>query len=133
LDPGCGGDRWAFAVVLVLTVPAYVQGYSFTKLADSADDGLDPTSLGCASINDRGDVAFRAGRVASDGFNTIPGIYRVNAADGSLTTIVEDAKRFVTIGFNPSMNDLGQVSFAARVDGRSNQTRNPSCREAGRS
>lgn len=38
-------------------------------------------------------------------------------ADGSLTTIAEDAKRFATLGFNPSMNDLGQVSFAARIDG----------------
>jgi hypothetical protein len=64
--------------------------YNFTKVADSAEDGFDPFSFGCTSINTRGDVAFRAGRVAPDGFNTIPGIYRVNAADGSLTTIVED-------------------------------------------
>jgi hypothetical protein len=90
--------------------------YTFTKVADSAEDSFDPFSFGCASINTRGDVAFKAGRVAPDGFNTIPGIYRVNA-DGSLTTITEDQKRFVTIGFNPSINDSGQVSFAARMDG----------------
>jgi hypothetical protein len=91
--------------------------YNFTKAADSAEDGFDPFSFGCTSINARGDVAFRAGRAAPDGSNPIPGIYRVNAADGSLTTIAEDEKRFVSIGNNPSMNDLGQVSFAARLDG----------------
>jgi hypothetical protein len=104
------------ALVLVATAsPAYAQGYEFTKVADSAEDAFDPFSFGCATINERGDIAFRAGRVAPDGFNTIPGIYRANA-DGTLTTIAEDAKRFVTIGFNPSMNDAGQVSFAARLD-----------------
>ena len=82
----------------------------------STADDFEPFSFGCATINARGDIAFKAGRLASDGFNTIPGIYRVKA-DGSLTTIAEDAKRFVTLGFNPSMNDLGQVSFAARIDG----------------
>jgi hypothetical protein len=85
-------------------------------VADSAADGFEPFSFGCASINKPGDIAFKAGRLAPDGFNTIPGIYRANA-DGSLTTIAEDQKRFRTIGFNPSMNDLGQVSFAARLDG----------------
>jgi hypothetical protein len=89
--------------------------YTFTKVADSVEDGFDPNSLGCAAINTPGDIAFRAGRLAPDGFNTIPGIYRANA-DGTLTTIAEDPKRFQTIGFNPSINDSGQVSFAARLD-----------------
>jgi hypothetical protein len=90
--------------------------YTFTKVADSTEDGFDPNNFGCAAINARGDIAFRAGRLAPDGFNTIPGIYRANA-DGTLTTIAEDQKRFVSIGFNPSINDSGQVSFAARLDG----------------
>ena len=90
--------------------------YTFTRVADSVEDGFDPNSFGCAAINTRGDIAFRAGRLAPDGFNTIPGIYRVNA-DGTLTTIAEDQKRFVFIGSNPSINDSGQVSFAARLDG----------------
>jgi hypothetical protein len=111
------GAMAGLALVAVLAGPVSAQGYTFTKLADSAEDGFDPFSFGCAATNARGDVAFRAGRPAPDGFNTIPGIYRINA-DGSLTTIVEDDKRFVQIGFNPSMNDLGEVSFAARVDGR---------------
>jgi hypothetical protein len=90
--------------------------YTFTKVADSVEDGFDPNSFGCAAINTPGDIAFKAGRLAPDGFNTIPGIYRANA-DGTLTTIAEDPKRFQTIGFNPSINDSGQVSFAARLDG----------------
>jgi hypothetical protein len=111
------GAMAGLVVVAMLAGPAAAQGYTFTKVADSAEDGFDPFSFGCATTNARGDVAFRAGRPAPDGFDTIPGIYRINA-DGSLTTIVEDDRRFVQIGFNPSMNDLGQVSFAARVDGR---------------
>jgi hypothetical protein len=90
--------------------------YTFTKVADSVEDGFDPFSFGCAAINSPGDIAFKAGRLAPDGINTIHGIYRANA-DGTLTTIAEDPKRFQTIGFNPSINDSGQVSFAARLDG----------------
>jgi hypothetical protein len=90
--------------------------YTFTKVADSVEDGFDPFSFGCAAINSPGDIAFKAGRLAPDGLNTIHGIYRANA-DGTLTTIAEDPKRFQTIGFNPSINDSGQVSFAARLDG----------------
>jgi hypothetical protein len=106
-------------VVLMMLFTVYVYGqqsYTFTKVADSVEDGFDPFNFGCSTINNGGDIAFRAGRLAPDGFNTIPGIYRINA-DGTLTTIAEDATRFVFIGFNPSMNDLGQVSFAARLDG----------------
>jgi hypothetical protein len=105
----------ALVLVTALATPAFAQQYSFIKVADSTEDGFDPFSFGCASINSGGDIAFRAGRPHPDGFNTIHGIYRANA-DGSLTTIAENDKRFVQIGFNPSMNDLGQVSFAARID-----------------
>jgi hypothetical protein len=93
-----------------------LEPYNFTKVADSVEDGFDPSSFGCAAINTRGDIAFKTGRLGPDGFNTIHGIYRANA-DGTLTTIAEDPKRFRTIGFNPSINDSGQVSFAARLDG----------------
>ena len=105
----------ALALVFALGSPASAQAYTFTKVADSATDNFEPFSFGCATMNSRGDVAFRAGRLAADGFNTVPGIYRVNA-DGSLTIIAENQKRFGFIGRNPSMNDLGQVSFAARID-----------------
>ena len=105
----------AAAMLLAPALPAHAQEVTFTKVADSTVDGFDPFSFGCATINAGGQVAFRAGRLAPDGFNTIPGIYRVDP-DGTLTTIVEDQKRFGFIGRNPSMNDAGEVSFAARVD-----------------
>ncbi|MBA3431230.1 MAG: hypothetical protein H0U16_07100 [Actinobacteria bacterium] len=58
-------------MLLAALAAAYAQGYTFTKVADSAEDGFDPFSFGCSSINNRGDIAFRAGRLAPDGFNTI--------------------------------------------------------------
>ena len=109
------GVALTLALVTALAAPAQAQAYTFDKVADSATDGFDPFSFGCASINAGGDIAFRAGRLAEDGFNTVDGIYRVNAADGSITTIAEEGKRFAFLGNNPSMNDLGQVSFAARL------------------
>jgi hypothetical protein len=105
--------------------------YDFTEVADSTEDSFDPFSFGCATKNAAGDVAFKAGRLAPDGFNTIAGIYRVNV-DGRLTTIVENQKRFRTIGFNPSMNDLGQVYFAARLGGGSKPDNEASFRGNGR-
>jgi hypothetical protein len=111
-----GGLAIALGAMLSTVQAQTAPQYTFTRVADSAEDGFDPNSFGCAAINNRGDIAFRAGRPAPDGFNTIPGIYRANA-DGSLTTIAEDQKRFVSIGFNPSINNAGQVSFAARLDG----------------
>src|SRR5215216_4885272 len=107
------------ALVLSALVPEVslaAAKYTFTKVADSARDGFDPNAFGCASINNRGDIAFRAGRTSSDGLNSFDGIYRANA-DGTLTTIAEDPDReqFGFLGRNPSMNDLGQVSFAANL------------------
>jgi hypothetical protein len=104
----------AMALLTALAVSAYAAPprYRFTKAADSTRDGFDPFRFECSSINNRGDIAFRAGRPAP---NSTDGIYRVNAADGSLTTIVEDAARFNFIGRNPSMNDSGAVSFAANL------------------
>jgi hypothetical protein len=104
------------AGLIAPALPARAQDFTFVKLADSTEDGFEPFSFGCATINASGAVAFRAGRLAPDGFNTIPGIYRVDP-DGTLITIVEDDKRFGFIGRNPSMNDAGVVSFAARIDG----------------
>src|SRR5919197_345455 len=90
--------------------------YTFTKVADSVRDDFNPNSFTCASINNRGDIAFRAGRTSADGLNSFDGIYRVNA-DGTLTTIAEDPNRktFGFLGNFPSMNDLGDVSFAANL------------------
>jgi hypothetical protein len=121
--------RWlAVATLTTLTTlgtlaaPGYAQGYEFTKVADSARDDFNPNSFTCASINNRGDIAFRAGRTSADGLNSFDGIYRANA-DGSITTIAEDPrrKRFGFLGNFPSINDLGQVSFAANLRPGSDQ------------
>ncbi|MGH3145842.1 MAG: DUF7453 family protein [Rubrobacter sp.] len=96
--------------------------YRFVKVADSADDGFDPFSFGCSTINTRGDVAFRAGRMTGDGFDTVDGIYRANADGRPLTTIVENGRRYDFVGRNPSMNDSGEVSFAARLEREDRQT-----------
>lgn len=105
----------AVGLVATLAGPAHAaEGYQFVKLADSATDGFDPFSFGCAAINASNQVAFRAGRVADDGFSTVDGIYRVDPGDERIVTIVEDGRRFDFIGRNPSINDSGEVSFAAR-------------------
>jgi hypothetical protein len=107
------------AVALLLALSAAAQAapkYTFTKVADSVRDDFNPNSFVCSTINNRGDIAFRAGRTSSDGLNSFDGIYRANA-DGTLTTIAEDPTRskFGFLGNNPSMNDLGDVSFAANL------------------
>src|SRR5919109_2274388 len=107
----------ALALVLALAAAAaHAAPYTFTKVADSARDNFNPNSFTCSSINNRGDIAFRAGRTSPDGLNSFDGIYCANA-DGTLTTIVEDPQRerFGFLGNNPSMNDLGDVSFAANL------------------
>jgi hypothetical protein len=104
----------AIALVLALAAGAQAASYRFTKVADSARDDFNPNSFTCSSINNRADVAFKAGRTSADGLNSFDGIYRANA-DGTLTTIAEDPRRFGFLGNNPSMNDLGDVSFAANL------------------
>jgi hypothetical protein len=107
------------ALGLLLALAAVAQGaprYTFTKVVDSSRDDFNPNAFTCASINNRGDIAFKAGRTSPDGLNSFDGIYRANG-DGSLTTIVEDPdrRRFGFLGNFPSMNDLGDVSFAANL------------------
>jgi hypothetical protein len=106
----------SLALLSVLAAPAYAAEYRFTKVADSARDDFNPNSFTCASINNPGDIAFRAGRTSADGLNSFDGIYRANA-DGSLTTIAEDPdrSRFGFLGNFLSLNDLGDVSFAANL------------------
>jgi hypothetical protein len=102
------------AAALAPAISVAGAGYTFTKVVDSARDDFNPNAFTCASINNRGDIAFKAGR--TDELNSFDGIYRANA-DGSLTTIAEDPdrERFGFLGNNPSMNDSGQVSFAANL------------------
>jgi hypothetical protein len=106
----------ALTLLGALAAPAQAANYTFTKVADSLRDDFNPESFTSSSINNRGDIAFKAGRTTPDGLNSFDGIYRANA-DGTLTTIVEDPDRdrFGFLGNNPSMNDLGDVSFAANL------------------
>src|SRR5262249_25574503 len=60
---------------MVGAAPAVAQGYTFTKVADSARDGFDPFSFECSSINNKGDIAFRTARPAKFG-PVILGVYR---------------------------------------------------------
>jgi hypothetical protein len=108
---------WAALILLgALAAPAQAATYVFTKVADSVRDDFNPESFTSSSINNAGEIAFRAGRTTADGLNSFDGIYRANA-DGTLTTVVEDPDRdrFGFLSNNPSMNDLGDVSFAANL------------------
>ena len=82
----------ASALTVTAAAPAHAATYTFVNVADSAELGFDPFSFGCATINNGGSIAIRAGRLAPDGFNTIPGIYRANR-DGSLSVIAADRCR----------------------------------------
>jgi hypothetical protein len=107
--------RRVLAIVLALTSAAVVaasaeaKDFKFTRIVDSSQ-GLTPD--GCPAINDAGEVAFKA---VSDQFEEA--IFRADKR--TLTTIVsESAAGFSFLGRNPSLNDVGQVSFAARLSGR---------------
>lgn len=93
--------------------PANAAGaYVFTKVVDSVTDdfNLQTLRISCPSINTRGDIAFKSDRGAAE-----DGIYRADAG-GGVTTIAEVApgSGFALLANgNPSMNNLGQVSFGA--------------------
>jgi hypothetical protein len=93
--------------------------YRFTKVADSFEDGFDPFSFECLSINNHGDIAFRTARVPAGVGSLIQGIYRADDGEGRsrrrrLTTIAEFGGGFDFLGQNPSINDAGEVAFAVR-------------------
>jgi hypothetical protein len=50
------GAMAGLALVATLAGPVSAQAYTFTKLADSTEDGFDPFRFGCAATNARGDV-----------------------------------------------------------------------------
>jgi hypothetical protein len=83
------------------------QAYVYTIVADSERDNFDPFDLGCPAINDAGVVAFRARR---DG--GVTGVFR--GRGGALAVIALSSRNnFNFIGFHPSINNTGAVSFAA--------------------
>jgi hypothetical protein len=98
------------AFVWVAASPLAAQEYEFVKIADSTDLELDPFEFGRATINARGDVAFRA---ADLNFQEI--IFR---GDGQTLVIITDENQTPGfIGRHPDINDAGQVSFAVNISG----------------
>jgi hypothetical protein len=105
--------RTAVAVLLAIALSAMLAtsteaapAYKFDEIVDSSQ-GLNPD--GCPAINGEGEVAFKA---VNDLF--VATIFR--AAGRALTPIADDTGELGFLGRNPSINDLGQVSFAARLD-----------------
>ena len=107
----------ALALVVAVGLQTAVHaagGYNFIKLVDHIDDNYSPRSFTCASINEAGDVAFKASRSAPDGLSFWDVIARVSRT-GAITTIVEDPDKaqFQFFGNTVSINDSGQTSFGA--------------------
>ena len=105
----------ALVVAVGLQTAAHAAGgYNFIKLVDHIDDNYSPRSFTCASINEAGDVAFKASRSAPDGLSFWDVIARVSRT-GAITTIVEDPDKaqFQFFGNTVSINDSGQTSFGA--------------------
>jgi hypothetical protein len=102
------------AVVAVQTAAHAAPGYNFIKLVDHVDDNYSPRSFTCASINETGDVAFKASRSAEDGLSSWDVIARVSRT-GVIATIVEDPDKtqFQFFSNFVSINDSGQTSFGA--------------------
>ena len=106
-------------VIVALAPPAAAQGYTFVKVADSADDGFDPIGFGCPAINSGGDIGFKADRIDPAAPRLIRGVYRANAAGlERLTTIAEFGGSFDFVDENTSISDTGQIAFAVRQDTR---------------
>jgi hypothetical protein len=105
----CRAGALLLAIALLAVLAASAEAapaYKFDKIVDSTQ-GLNPD--GCAAINSEGEVAFKA---VNDLF--VETIFR--ATGRTLTTIADDTGELGFLGRNPSLNDLGQVSFAARLD-----------------
>ena len=102
------------AVVGLQTAAHAASGYTFIKLVDHVDGNYNQRSFSCASINESGDVAFKASRSAPDGLSFWDVIARVSRT-GVITTIVEDPDKtqFQFFGNTVSINDSGQTSFGA--------------------
>src|SRR4030095_2893722 len=81
-------------------------------------DNFNQGSFACATINQHGEVAFKAARTAPDGADVFDGTYRANT-DGPLPPIVEDPTRaqFTLTGHFTHLNDKGEVALGANLAG----------------
>ncbi len=97
--------------VLCCASAAAAQTYTFTRIVDSNTSDFDPFGFGSPAINDAGQVAFKA----TDENTFVQGIFR--GTGGPLTTIADSSGPLNFIGRLPSINNAGDVSFAATVSG----------------
>ena len=101
-------------VALCIMLPAGAAGaqtYTFTRIVDSENTPFDPFEFGAPAINDSAQVAFKA----VDEKTFVSGIFR--GSGGPLTTIADSAGPLNFIGRLPSINNAGDVAFAATVSG----------------
>ena len=109
----------ALALGLVSAAAAHAAAYTFTNVADSVRDDFNPNSFACSSLNNRGEVAFKAGRTSPDGLNSFDGIYRAgevgnNAVPGSVedpTTIGGDQPVYDRSGGGEMLQRADFVGF----------------------
>ncbi len=110
---GCGADPVApdtSSTTGVNAAVAAANGYRFTIVVDNDRDGFDAFGFGCPAMNEAGVIAFHGIRA----FSFASGIFR---SGPRLTAIALDEGQFGFIGVNPSINNRGDVSFAASVGG----------------
>src|SRR5262245_31887261 len=108
----------ALAAVVSLTAPALAAQYRFVVVADHERDNFNQGSFACATINQPGEVAFKAARTVPGGFDSFDGTYRTNI-DGTITAIVEDPNRaqFTFTSNFTSINDKGDVALGSNLAG----------------
>lgn len=110
------------AAVVSLTISARAEadalGYRFVVVADHERDDFNQGSFACATINNHGEIAFKAARTASNGLDFFDGTYRADR-DGTITAIVEDPDRarFTFTGNFTFINDHGEVALGSNLAG----------------
>lgn len=112
------GTLAALAAAVLLAAPALAGAYRFVVVADHERDHFNQGSFAGATINQHGEVAFKAARTAANGLDFFDGTYRANR-DGTITAIVEDPNRdrFTFTGNFTHINDHGDVALGANLAG----------------
>lgn len=86
-------------------------GYRLVVVADSVEDRL--ATIGCASINNGGDIAYRATKDLPR--RSLDVIFRRDRGSAEPVVIARDPDVFDFLG-NPVLNDRGQVGFSAVLE-----------------
>ncbi len=106
------------ALITALPTTAHAADYKFDVIADNIQNNFTLNNFVCASINNDGEIAFKANRLSADGVTTFDVISRGNV-DGTLTTIAlaspDNPSPFSSFADFTSINDSGEVAFGARL------------------